>query len=561
MTNNILTEEKIVTDVLVIGAGTGGLMAAIAAADAGARVVLCEKGNAMRSGGIRGSNDHFLCYIPEIHGPIEQSGIRTSLATFGNAPSDRDIIEKIWALSYSAVQKWESWGVNLKKDGHYEFVGHSFPGTTGKTGEPGKTSNCWLHFSDYKLSTKLEKQVRQRNVKIMNRVMVTEVLKDENGRVAGAVGISTREPKLYIFQAKAIVYNTGGVGPTRLYPSPRVKGYCMAEPETGDGDMMAYRAGADIMDAEFSRRHISLLFGPFYGQASWIGVARDSDGKPIAPPYLTKPDAEIGDISLSNSAAHDHVWETGKGPVWMDTRQLTEEDEKYMRWGFESEGMQPFTKWLDEEHIEIRKSKFEFAPSQPLTPIHARLDINCMTTVEGLFSTFRPGLSRSAISGMIAGQSAGEYSGKKEQKPIDAHSGKIAEIKQRYEAIANREGPQSADWREAQWALYQIMHWYAMPGRRSESTLMAGYNQLLRLRDRANRILMAGNQHDLYHCLEVLNLLDAAELVLLAVNERKESRGESKRIDYPFMNPMLDKIMVVNNKKGKPSFSWAKPRQ
>jgi len=161
---------------------------------------------------------------------------------------------------------------------------------------------------------------------------------------------------------------------------------------------------------------------------------------------------------------------------------------------------------------------------------------------------------------MIAGQSAGEHAGKKEHAAIDTHSGKITEIKHRYEAILNREGPQSADWREAQWALYQIMHWYAMPGRRSESTLTAGYNQLLRLRNKANSILMAGNQHDLYHCLEVLNLLDLAELVILAVNERKESRGEAKRIDYPFMNPMLDKIMTVHNENGKPEFSWVKPR-
>jgi succinate dehydrogenase/fumarate reductase flavoprotein subunit len=47
-----LTEERISTDVLVVGAGAGGMMAAISAADSGARVVLCEKGHARRSGGI-----------------------------------------------------------------------------------------------------------------------------------------------------------------------------------------------------------------------------------------------------------------------------------------------------------------------------------------------------------------------------------------------------------------------------------------------------------------------------------------------------------------------------
>ncbi len=62
-----LKEERITTDILVIGAGAGGLMAAISAADSGADVILCEKGNARRSGGIAGGNDHFWVYIPGFH--------------------------------------------------------------------------------------------------------------------------------------------------------------------------------------------------------------------------------------------------------------------------------------------------------------------------------------------------------------------------------------------------------------------------------------------------------------------------------------------------------------
>lgn len=55
-----LSIEKLKTDVLVIGAGAGGMMAAICAADEGVDVTLCEKGNARRSGGITAGNDHFF---------------------------------------------------------------------------------------------------------------------------------------------------------------------------------------------------------------------------------------------------------------------------------------------------------------------------------------------------------------------------------------------------------------------------------------------------------------------------------------------------------------------
>ena len=96
---------------------------------------------------------------------------------------------------------------------------------------------------------------------------------------------------------------------------------------------------------------------------------RDSEDKPIAPPYLVEPDAEIGDVSVENADAFDLVWKSGRGPVWMDPRGISEEDEKYMKWGFESEGMNPFLRWVDRENIVLRKTRFEFNAVQPSTLI------------------------------------------------------------------------------------------------------------------------------------------------------------------------------------------------
>ena len=58
-------------DVLVVGGGMGGLMAAIAAADGGASVLVAEKADTMRSGSGTTGNDHFVCYIPEVHGTLD----------------------------------------------------------------------------------------------------------------------------------------------------------------------------------------------------------------------------------------------------------------------------------------------------------------------------------------------------------------------------------------------------------------------------------------------------------------------------------------------------------
>src|SRR4030042_4509527 len=61
--------ETIEADGLCAGGGIAGLMAAIRAAELWARVVVAEKGNTLTSGAGGLGNDHFLCYLPEVHGP------------------------------------------------------------------------------------------------------------------------------------------------------------------------------------------------------------------------------------------------------------------------------------------------------------------------------------------------------------------------------------------------------------------------------------------------------------------------------------------------------------
>ena len=61
--------DVVKADILCIGAGIAGLMAGIRAGELGARVVIIDKaGNPVRSGCSGLGNDHFQCYIPEVHG-------------------------------------------------------------------------------------------------------------------------------------------------------------------------------------------------------------------------------------------------------------------------------------------------------------------------------------------------------------------------------------------------------------------------------------------------------------------------------------------------------------
>lgn len=546
-------------DVLVVGAGAGGLMAAISSASTGSDVVLCEKGNARRSGGIAAGNDHFQVIIPGIHSEsFRSSVIREAM---GRGIADEDTVTQYVDRSHEVLQMWESWGIDMKRGESYEFAGHSLPGTTGYDGGSGKTDRLFLHFSDADQCVKLERQAKKRGVRIFNRTMITELLKGPDGRIEGAIGVSTREPTLYVFQAKSTIVNKGGVSPARLYPNPNVRGYSMAEPGTGDGVMAAYRAGARLHNAEFFRRQISLRFGPSSGKGTWIGVTRDDKGDPIAPPYLSEPVRELGDKAIENADAVDRAWATGRAPVWMDPRGISPADEEYMRWGFNSEAMQAFVRWADAQSVSLRKTRFEFHGMQPGSSMQLRFDRDHRASLEGLYAIGQGGLSHSAVGGLIAGESAGKDARNAAHRELEESREQITRAKAWYEELLEREGPQYAGWREAQWAVWQTMHCYAQPPQRTEGTLTAGHSQLLRVRDLATKTLGAGDPHDLCRCLEVLNLMEAAELVLLAVKERRESRGQALRQDYPCLNPLLNKHLIIEKRDDSPAFSWERPRR
>lgn len=73
--------------------------------------------------------------------------------------------------------------------------------------------------------------------------------------------------------------------------------------------------------------------------------------------------------------------------------------------------------------------------------------------------------------------------------------------------------------------------------------------------------MIAWNQHELTHCLEVLDLLDVAEVVFTAAKERKETRGMHVRSDYPFTNPLMEKFLVVKRVNDKNETEWQEVRR
>lgn len=548
-----MIEEIIEADVLIVGGGIAGLMAAIRAGELGTRVVVAEKANTMRSGAGATGNDHFMCYIPEYHGPDIEPWIDQSpmIQEKGNIRS-RQYVCTLLKKSFDIVKLWDSWGIPMKPTGKWECTGHTIPGFPNL---------ATLKYAGQNQKPILTREARNRGVEIINRVTVFDLLQDKSG-VCGAIGTGTREEKVIIFKAESVVLTTGIC--TRLYPGPTPSWmFNMADPPstTGEGRAMAYRAGAELVNMEMPRRWAGPKYFARCGKGTWIGVVRDSEDKPVGP-YVTKPDRRYGDVIGDQYASlFEERMREGRGPIYMDCRGISEEDYAYMMWGLANEGNTATINHLNEEGIDIRKNSLEFMTYELSTRGGILFNENGETSLKGLYAAgdeYFGGVGGAAIVGWFAGDNAARHAGDSKHTITDGLAEQIEEKKALLKKIRNREI--GATWQEISAALTQVMHDYAGLVR-SESLLQAGLSHLLRLKKKAYKEIIAKNQHELMHCLEVLNSFDVGQLVFVSSLERKETREDYIRADYPFKNRQYDnKVVICRKVNGQPHTEWRQMR-
>lgn len=543
------------TDVLVVGGGIAGLMAAISAAERGVDVTVAEKANTKRSGSGATGNDHFLCYIPKIHGknmdPIIKEVRNSLIGGYHDSPHTVKFLEQ----SFARVKSWNTWGIAMRPMGDWEFMGHAFPGRP----------RIWLKYAGHNQKPVLTKQAKKRRVRIVNHLPITDVIV-RDGEIVGAIGLSIKnsEPVLQIIRAKSVIVTTGSA--SRLYPPAGSPG-CLFNTAfcpscTGAGQAMAYRAGAKLVNMEFPNRHAGPKFLARCGKSSWIGIFKDPRGKTIGP-FVTQPTRELGDITSDvwNSVFTD-LLKSGRGPTYIDCTRTAKEDIDYMIWSLEHEGNTAMLDYMDKEGIDVRKHMVEFMQYEPhLIGRGIEIDLNAESNVKGLFAAgdltgnFRADIAGAATFGWIAGESAA-IRAKKIKKFQKAENSALVKTRRRiYSAIIARES--GATWQEANMALQQIMRDYAGVEVRSETLLGAGLKYLNDLKQHILEKLTADNAHSLMRCLEVLDLLENGEAIFHTALERKETRAMHIRSDFPFTNPLLaEKYLTIRKEKNKPIVEW-----
>ena len=543
-----LKGREIETDVLCIGGGIAGLMAAIRAAECGSRVLVVEKANTLYSGSGGLGNDHFMCYIPEIHGPDIEPMIDEFQRGQQGGLRDRSFIRTWLERSYEIVKLWDGWGIPMKYKGRYEFAGHALPGHILMN----------LHYAGANQKNVLTQEALKRKVTILNRVMCFNLLYDK-GRVCGAIGVHAREDEIFVMKSKSVVLGTGSV--MRLYPAStpawmfntRLSPVCV-----GDGRIMAFRAGAELASMEIPL----IRCGPKYfaraGKATWAGVLRDPSGKPVGP-FVTKPDNKYGDpvVDIYQDIFIDYK-KSGKGPIYMDCYGLSDKESEYMLHWMIHEGNVSFLNYLKEEGIDIKKDGVEFWTYEyelfPRGGVY--YNERAEASIKGLYAAgdeFFGGISGAAVFGWIAGENGAAYAKSHDLKDSNRFKAQSEENESLFLELRNKKtGP---DWRETNIALQQIMWDYAGLVR-SETLFQAGQRALSRLKEKAENSMIARNSHELMRCLEVLNMIEIGELIFRTARERKETRGKHIRVDYPFANPLLEKLLVVKRTEKGPVLEW-----
>ncbi len=236
------TPTRLDCDVLVIGGGTAGTMAALSADDHGARVLLLEKAHVRHSGALAMGMDGVNNAV--IPGKAEPEDYVAEITRANDGIVNQRTVYQTATRGFAMVQRLERYGVKFEKDEHGEYA-------VRRVHRSGSYVLPMPEGKDVKKA--LYRVLRQRSmrerIQIENRLMPVRVLV-AGGRAVGAAALHTRTGEFVAVGAKAVILATGACGRLGLPASGYLYGTYENPTNAGDGYAMAYHAGAELSGIE-----------------------------------------------------------------------------------------------------------------------------------------------------------------------------------------------------------------------------------------------------------------------------------------------------------------------
>jgi succinate dehydrogenase/fumarate reductase flavoprotein subunit len=549
--------ELISTDVLIVGGGIAGLTAAITLKEKhpDLDVLIVEKattgwaGKADRGGGI-------LAFLTPDDTPDDF--IRFHVHNVGCFLEDQELLSEYAHTCNSVLDHLDACGVKVasEKDGSWKYI---------KT--PGSDVPWGLAGVDLDMCRRLRKRAKKLECRFMDRATMVDLLK-QGDRVTGAIGFSVEDGGCYLVRAKATILANGSQN-YRVLP--------MWSPGRGDGIAAAYRAGAQMRNAEFGSfvnmvhavsrevifgaedhmfnargEDISAKYRPgiqpdicTMAAVGWYKEHLDGNG-----PVRIKSDENVLQIGSEVLLASDLVWDRPAAIAFWSRL-----------WG---KG-----KSVEDDIENMPEVLPGFVGEQ--SPV--KVDHGMATTLPGLYALGDISYSGSAWTGAVPSPpgrirgtglmnavwsarrgalAAAEYAVGSGAVP-DVDYARAAELKERIFAPMRRDkGAAAGDLvREVQDALTPVRYsnW------KSEERMREALGLIVEVKDKLPG-LKAADPHDLARCNETASMALCAEMFYRASLERKESRGWFVREDFPETdNANWLKWIILQDKDGEMAIS------
>lgn len=549
-------------DVLVIGAGGSGLRACIGAAEKGAKVglvtksllgkahtVMAEGGAAAALGNLDAEDNWEVHFRDTIRGGKFLANWRTVEIFAREAP------ERILELErYGAVFDRTDKGLISQR----AFGGHKY--------------RRLAHVGDrtgLEIIRTLQDKAMSMGVFDYPELTIVRLLKDGD-RISGAVGYRRMDGGIVVFKAKAVVLATGGWGRMYRFTSNSWE-------STGDGVVLALRAGAELKDMEMVQFHPTGMIWPPSMRGILVtegvrgdgGILLNSKGERFmfnyVPDFYRQETAETPEEALQwvhdkknyrrppellprdvvARAIYKEV-QAGRGSehggVYL---QISHMGADYIRKRLPS----MVDQFLHLGNVDITKAPMEVYPTIHYTMGGVASDPEtCATNVPGLYAcgevatglhgANRLGgnsLSDLLVFGRRAGEAAGEYAMQNDYGEI-SESEISEEVNALMEPLRRESGENPY---QLHTELQDTMQEHAMIAR-TEEGLKRALEKIHELKERAKKIAVKGDtcfNPGWHQARDIQVMLTVSEVIVRSALERKESRGGHWRLDYDLEDP------------------------
>jgi len=565
-------------DVIVVGAGGAGLRAAIEASAMGCRVaVICKS------------------LLGKAHTVMAEGGMAAAMANVDDRDSWRvhfaDTMRggqylNNWRMAElharqapDRVRELEAWGAvfDRTKDGRIlqrNFGGHRYP----RLAHVGDRTGLEM------IRTLQDHGVHQGLDVYME--MTAHTLLMDGGRTCGVFGYDRELGRFRIWKAKAVILATGGIGRAFRITSNSWE-------YTGDGQALAYRAGADLMDMEFVQFHPTGMVWPpsvrgilvtegvrgeggrllnnagerfmfndvpenYRNQTAkdvdegWLYVTGDKSAN--RPPELLTRDHVARCINREVKAGRG----SPHGGVFLDIAWIQEKLGPKAGEHIKKKLPSMYHQFKQLANVDITKEPMEVGPTTHYVMGGVKVDGDTqMSTVPGLFAAGEVAaglhganrLGGNSLSDLLVfGKLAGEHAAKwaKSHAAGEVNTDQVADAERRalepFERGERGENPYAiqSDLQSMMQDLVGIV--------RTQSEMEQALEGIANFRGRAKNVGVPGNREynpGWHTAVDLDNLLTVAEAITMSALARRESRGAQFREDYPDKSEEFSKFNHV----------------